>query len=61
MQGTPLGANIKAAYAAKAKKTSEAGQVLADLGDYIAQKIDEWTKAGLTEALGCLRPPPSRA
>ena len=52
MQGTPLGANIKAAYAAKAKKMSEAGQALADLGDYIAQKIDEWTKAGLTEALG---------
>ena len=25
---------------------SEAGQALADLGDYIAQKIDEWTKAG---------------
>jgi hypothetical protein len=31
---------------------SEAGQALADLGDYITQKMDEWTKAGLTEALG---------
>jgi len=47
-----MGATIKAAYAAKAKRMSEAGQVLADLGDYITQKMDEWTKAGLTEALG---------
>ena len=52
LQGTPMGATIKAAYAAKAKRMSEAGQALADLGDYITQKMDEWTKAGLTEALG---------
>jgi len=52
LQGTPMGATIKAAYAAKAKRMSEAGQALADLGDYITQKMDEWTKAGLTETLG---------
>jgi hypothetical protein len=44
-----MGATIKAAYTAKAKGMSEAGQVLADLGDYITQKIDEWTTAGLTD------------
>lgn len=51
-QRSQLGASIEAAYEAKAKKMSEAGLALADLGDYISKKICDWEKEGLTEALG---------
>src|SRR5437763_5051141 len=50
--GSQLGTNIRTAYEAKAKRLSEAGQALAEMGDYISHKIDEWKKAGLSEALG---------
>ena len=50
--GSQLGMNIRTAYEAKAKRLSEAGQALAEMGDYISHKIDEWKKAGLSEALG---------
>ena len=53
MQGTPWGPTSRPHPQPRPKKRARQGRSSQTyIGDYIAQKIDEWTKAGLTEALG---------